>query len=165
MGGPAAVASQGPVLRSRRLADGARRVSNPETTVRRARAARRVGVGHREKGLRFCKGWGTATARAGASSSKSNHQKGVAVTGDLRLFGLPPILSATDFIWSTDSHGKVRETHSISDESELPVCFSFFFCVCCGRTATAFKCLVKLANSEVDSTCVLFWDRDFISHI
>ena len=50
-GRPAAVASQGPVLlRSRRLAGGARRVSNPET-VRRG--------GHREKATvsRFWKGW------------------------------------------------------------------------------------------------------------
>ena len=46
MGGPAAVASQGPVLRSRRLADGARRVSiaGGGGIGKRASVSRRAGV-------------------------------------------------------------------------------------------------------------------------
>lgn len=50
-------------------------------------------------------------------------------------------------------------------ELQLPVCLFFFLSLlfCTGRTATAFKCLVKLVNSEVDAL-VLFWDRNFLLH-
>lgn len=121
---------RGPVIRSRCLAGGARRVSHPET-VRPSRCTSSGPGIHRERppflgsGRVGLGGYCTATARAGRSSSKSNHQKGVAVTGDLRLFGLPPILSATD-LYRTIMKKCARR---ISAESELhaQLCSFFFF--------------------------------------
>jgi len=116
--GPAAVAvawqGQGPVLRPVKASG---RRGPPRFQSGDDCASRCTSRGHREKGRsRFWKGWGVLLLlleQLSRSSSESNHQKGVAVTGDLGCLVCPQFfLRPIGFIISsTNNHGKVRETH------------------------------------------------------